>query len=324
MTSLVRRVRSMLNETEAKRGRKLLLGARVFQTLDECLHLGLDPETWISEGLIDYVAPNDTMHSEPNARYEGFSRLTRRGDCLLYPGMLPWTSMRMRRRTGGQLMPVEQQRATAVNMYGAGADGISFYNHFVCMSWAPFYPQQLLQLAEVRDPQKLRSGDRHYVFEPTWAGSLGFGADRASSGAIKADRLVLKRTPGSLGSYRFRICESLSQAKGTLLLFRAFGVKPEDRLRVSINDKSVSSLALRSRADEDRLDMKAPVDPVSTTTAGLPTVPPLPEAFVTYWFDLTEPPARFGDNRLQVRLEKPAEGESEDIVIDEVEVYVKG
>ena len=75
-------------------------------------------------------------------------------------------------------MSLEQQRAAAANMYGAGADGIGFYNHFNPLSWAPFYPQQLLQLAEMRDPKALLEGDRHYVFEPGWAGSLGFGPDR--------------------------------------------------------------------------------------------------------------------------------------------------
>ena len=323
MTELVRRVRRMLDEAGQKRGKKLLLGARVFQTLDECRQLGLDPETWISEDLIDYVAPNDTMHTEPNARYEEFSRLTRQGNCLLYPGMLPWTSQRMRRRQGGQLMPLEQQKAAAANMYGAGADGIAFYNHFNPLSWAPFYPQQLLQLAEMRDPKELLRGDRHYVFEPSWAGCLGFGPDRASTGSVKADRLVLKRTLGSSGSYRFRVCENLSQARGATLLFRAFGAKVQDRLGIKVNGRPIPDQILKSRTDEERVDLKATVTS-SSANSGLPPVPRVPGSFLTYWMDLTEPPAEFGDNRLEVTLVKAAPGTSEDIVIDELEVFVKG
>ena len=324
MTDLVRRVRRRLDEVGQKRGERLRLGARVFQTLEECRQLGLDLETWISEDLIDYVAPNDTMHTEPNARYEEFSRLTRQGNCLLYPGMLPWTSQRMRRRQGGQLMPLEQQRAAAANMYAAGADGIGFYNHFNPLSWAPFYPQQLLQLAEMRDPKALLQGDRHYVFEPGWAGCLGFGKDRASTGAVKADRLVLRRTPGSSAGYRFRVCENLSRARGATLLFRAFGAQAQDRLNVKINGESISDQILRIRTDEERMDLKASVDPDSSATSGLPPVPAIPDSFLTHWMDLTEPPAVFGDNQLEVTLVASAPGASGDIVIDELEVFVKG
>ena len=324
MTELVRRLRRRLDEVGQKRGEKLRLGARVFQTLDECRQLGLDLETWISEGLIDYVAPNDTMHTEPNARYEEFSQLTRQRECLLYPGMLPWTSQRMRRRQGGQPMSLEQQRAAAANMYGAGADGIAFYNHFNPLSWAPFYPQQLLELAEMRDPKALLQGDRHYLFEPGWAGSLGFGPDRASTGVIKADRVVLKRTPGSSGSFRFRVCENLSEARGATLLFRAFGANAQDRLEAKINGKSISDQILKSRTDEERVDLKATVDPNSTASPGLPPVPEVSSSCLTHWMDLTEPPAAFGDNQLEVTLVEAAPGVSGDIVIDELEVFVKG
>ncbi len=324
MTELVRRVRQMLDDAGQKRGKRLRLGARVFQTLGECRQLGLDPETWISKGLIDYVSPNDTMHTEPNARYEEFRGLTQKGSCLLYPGILPWTSQRMRSRQGGQPMSLEQQRAAAANMYGAGADGISFYNHFNPQSWAPFYPQQLLQLAEMRDSKALLGGDRHYVFEPGWAGCLGFGADRASTGVVKADRLVLKRIPGSAGSYRFRICENLSEARGATLLFRAFGAKLQDRLEVKINGKPISGKILKRRADEERVDLEATVDPDSSANSGLPPVPKIPGSFLTYWMDLSEPPAEFGDNQLEVALVESTAGASEDIVIDELEVFVKG
>ena len=193
-------------------------------------------------------------------------------------------------------------------MFGAGADGIAFYNHFNPLSWAPFYPQQLLQLAEMREPKELLRGDRHYVFEPSWAGCLGFGPDRASTGSVKADRLVLKQTLGSSGSYRFRVC----------------GAKVQDRLGIKVNGRPIPDQILKSRTDEERVDLKATVDPSSSANSGLPPVPGVPGSFLTYWMDLTEPPAEFGDNRLEVTLVKAAPGTSEDIVIDELEVFVKG
>ena len=70
MTGLMKRIRRMLDEKGRERNRKLLLGARVFQTLEECDTMGLDVPAWIAEGLIDYVSPADTMYCEPNVPLE--------------------------------------------------------------------------------------------------------------------------------------------------------------------------------------------------------------------------------------------------------------
>ncbi|MCY3759076.1 MAG: family 10 glycosylhydrolase [Acidobacteria bacterium] len=323
MTGLVRRIRRMLDEKGKERNRKLLLGARVFQTLEECDTMGLDVPAWIAEELIDYVSPADTMYCEPNLPLEAFSRLTRSGPCLLYPGLLPWSSIRMRRRLGGQPITLDQQRALAMNMYGAGADGIFFYNHFVPLSWAPFYPHMLRGLAETREPGDLTRGNRHYVFEPVWAGCLGFGVDKTATGVVKADKMVLKRgTPGGEGKYRFRICERVGRARGASLLFRAYHAVDGDRFQVRVNGTPVPDSRLRRRSDERRSDLKAIVDPNSTSSSGLPPVPDLPGPFSTFWFDLTEPPAQFGDNWLEVSLTHGDPDQTRDILIDEVEVFV--
>ena len=323
MTGLLKRIRRMLDEKGRERNRKLLLGARVFQTLEECDTMGLDVPAWIEEGLIDYISPADTMYCEPNLPLEAFSRLTRSGPCLLYPGLLPWSSIRMRRRLGGQPVTSDQQRALAMNMYGAGADGIFFYNHFVPLSWGPFYPHMLRGLAETREPRDLTRGNRHYVFEPLWAGCLGFGVDRTATGAVKADRMVLHReTPGSEGKYRFRVCEHIGRSRGATLLFRAFHAVDGDRFEVRVNGKPVPDSRLRRRSDERRSDLKAIVDPNSTSSSGLPPVPDLPGPFSTFWFDLSEPPAQYGDNWLEVRLTHGDKDQTRDILIDEVEVFV--
>ena len=94
MTSLVSRLRDMLDGFSKTRGRRIQLGARVFSTLDECLDMGLDAPTWIAEGLLDYVSPMDTMFCDFNAEYEEFAGLTRDTSCMLYPTLNQWTSRR--------------------------------------------------------------------------------------------------------------------------------------------------------------------------------------------------------------------------------------
>ncbi len=68
--------------------------------------------------------------------------------------------------------------------------------------------------------------------------------------------------------------------------------------------------------------MAAIVDISSNTTLGLSPVPELPGPWMTYWFELTSPPAVYGDNEIEVKLTSGDPDASEDILIDEIEVVV--
>ncbi len=202
MTDLVRRLRGLLDDFSQSEGRRIMLGARVFSTIEECLDMGLDVPTWIAEGLIDYLSPEDTMFSDFNAPYTEFSDLTRNSRCMLYPTLNQWTSHRMRMRGDG--MTPSNSRALVQTFYGSGADGLTMYAPVAGFLWSPpFYPQTLQVLHELRDPQSVARGERHYVFDPTWEGETSFGPNRCSTGAVKAQRVVLDRSaPKPSGVYQ--------------------------------------------------------------------------------------------------------------------------
>ena len=82
----------MLDDEARNKGRRLLLGVRVPETVDECHDCGLDLPTWIATGILDYASPANSMYSNHNARWEEFSRLTRGTACRLLPGVLPFCS----------------------------------------------------------------------------------------------------------------------------------------------------------------------------------------------------------------------------------------
>ena len=69
MTELMQRIRDMLDDEARRKGRELLLGVRVPETVDECRDCGLDVPTWITAGILDYVSPGNTMYSNHNARW---------------------------------------------------------------------------------------------------------------------------------------------------------------------------------------------------------------------------------------------------------------
>ena len=354
MTDLIRELHEILVSESKNKNKKLKLGARFYQTLEECHDIGLDIPSWIMNGYLDYISPSDIMYSDINASYEEFAELTRDSDCYLYPAILPWLSCRSERRLNRMPINVDQQRAIAQNYYGAGADGISFYNHFVSNDWAPFYPMQLYDMNDLRDPERVAQGRKHYVFEPIWSGCDVFIQDGAPSGAIKADKIVLKRSDKVVnGQYRFRICEDLSKARKAFLLFRAGNMTLEDPIMVHINNEEIPHPMIRQTQSEKRIKATpietatdrsirmyregiekkyVKTDPMEkdtykhdsiTTGGGHPIIQgEIDRPFTTCWFELTSPPAICGDNWLEVTLIPGNIQATEAIIIDELEVMV--
>ena len=149
MTEFVRAVSEMVRRDREAKGRRKVLGARVYPTLDLNHGQGLDVDTWVNEGLIDYIAPSDIMYMAINEPMDGFGELTADTDCMLYPGIMPASSARRIRFMDSQPLNLDQKRAAAQNFYAAGADGLSFYNHFIAIEWAPFYPMALFEMDEL-------------------------------------------------------------------------------------------------------------------------------------------------------------------------------
>ncbi len=339
MTSMVGQIRAVLNQPSPRTGKPRIFGAHVFSSLEECRDMGLDVEKWIGEATVDYLAPADIMHADFSVAYEEFTALTRSTDCMLYPSIFPWTSVGARRRLKQEPISSDNRRALAQNIYGAGADGISLYNHFEYMhgglDWGnahpPFYPFALFDACELR-PERVLSGRRHYIFDATWGGSMGFGPDRTSTGAVKAQRVILERTSlPSSGSYRFVVREHLNEAKAAMLLFRGFHMTLNDQLRVAVNGTPVDPADLRIRDNEVRVDFRQPLDEEQVerqmqeghSREQAESYQPAPDPpFVTAWFALGAPPAVYGWNELELELvaaDPDADGE---IIIEEVEVFV--
>jgi len=98
---------------------------------------------------------------------------------------------------------------------------------------------------ELRAPQRVACGERHYIFDPTWGGHTGFGLDRCSTGAIKAQRAVLDRSDrNAAGEYRFRLYEEMDRIHAATLLFRGFGLMERDKLDVRLNGVPIAPDAI--------------------------------------------------------------------------------
>lgn len=133
--------------------------------------------------------------------------------------MLLWSSSRARSRWDQIPFSPARQRAFARTVYGAGTEGLSIFNNFTTFWHASFYPHLVSTFHQLRDPRRVAAGERHYIFDPTWAGQIGFGADGlASTGEMKANKLVLDRTSSNpSGQYDFNLYENLGQSYGSTL-----------------------------------------------------------------------------------------------------------
>ncbi len=332
MTDLVKQIRMMLDSTSFANGKRRLLSCRVPSTVEECKNIGLDVGSWVKEGLVDYVSPQDTMYAEANIPYDEWRELTEGTNCRLYPALMNWVSGPSRVRTNAQPISQDIKRALVTSMYAQGADGICLYNHFLIMRWnggnegdwtyrgvgaySPFYPMALHDIHDLRAPQLALRGRRHYVFDPTLGDSTSFGLERSHTGKIKAQRAVLSR-PDGCDNYIFRLYEDLDDASASCLIFRAFFLTTEDLIHVTINDKPVPARGLRRRNDEIRNEL-LPLSVLPGATPGSTQYDSRP--FVTYWFPLTAELCIRGENRLGLQL--VSAGKGQDVLIEEVDVFI--
>ena len=117
-----------------------------------------------------------------------------------------------------------------------------------------------------------------------------------------------------------------------MLLFRGFHMTLRDHLGVAINGTPIAAGDLLMRDNEVRVDFRQPLDEAQVETqmreGGVSrevaeAFQPAPDPpFVTCWFSLSEPPAVYGWNELEIELvaaDPDADGE---IVIEQVEVFV--
>jgi len=337
MTDFVREVRGILDERGTSGGGRLLLGARVFSTLEENLAMGLDVAAWVREGLLDYLSPQDGMFADFNLPFGEFSALTAASECMLYPGLLPFTSQRARIRLKAAPLSSSTCRAYAHSCYQNGADGISLFNHCIVTHNYPYYPQLMQIFHELRDPQEVAAGERHYIYDPLWSGVAGYGLDENAA----ADSIVLDRgTSGASGKVHLDLYEDVDLVHCIQFLFRGFGLSHNDELEVRFNGHLIEDSVIgRSRRSDTPPENIAGVQATARREESLretggrywACVPEVRVDFVpaprpelsSRWFMLDLSTVVYGRNTLEITLRKSDPDASGEIVIDEFEVWVR-
>ena len=120
LTDFIRATRAMLQEVAHKRGRPLLLAARLPENLEGCHFDGIDPETWAREELLDIFVMGCRSF---DVDIPAFRRITEGTNIKLYPCIDDHHAS-----DGYQWPPIEVMRGVVANWYHQGADGIQTFN----------------------------------------------------------------------------------------------------------------------------------------------------------------------------------------------------
>jgi hypothetical protein len=131
-------VRQMLDVEGQKRGRHLVLSARVLSGYQECKDVGLDPVAWAKQGWIDFL----TISPYSGTRYD--------------LSVKPWKELIQNLpiyACADSAGPAENYRLAAQQFWKAGADGIYLFNFFTPREVYVEPPYEVLK--ELGDPQKL-------------------------------------------------------------------------------------------------------------------------------------------------------------------------
>ncbi|MCK5803471.1 MAG: family 10 glycosylhydrolase, partial [Lentisphaeria bacterium] len=149
LTDMARQIRKMTERVGLKRGRPILVGIRVPDSIDYCRAMGIDVERWLAEGLVDVMAVTGYFRLNP---WSVSVDLGKRYGVPVYASL---SETRIRDGAAKKLRASQAcYRGRAAVAWGSGVDGIYMFNSFNPKS--PLWRQ-------LGDPAGLQGLDKAYV-----------------------------------------------------------------------------------------------------------------------------------------------------------------
>ena len=308
MNDLLRRIRRMADEQANRRGRPLLLAAHTPFNLADSIHVGVDLETWLAEGMIDQLMPGGNYDSVFCSSYSDIIALGHKYEVPVYPcvswgfwdswaflglsdGKYRQSSSWIETLYGGQVERAGKPsfilvfngwegtlpawRGAAMNMFNAGADGLYLFN--------PAFgePQWWREIGETAT---MAGKDRLYGIE-RFAGPTSFTDVREVT------------LPVSAG---FQVGEDVRSAGASSIDFslHLWDWVPGDDFSVKLNGAAVDGLE--------------PADPDRNAKEG-------------QWLQgkLDARQIRRGENQLEVAVKKRGGSASSPVVLDTVQLRIR-
>lgn len=285
-------VRDCATAVRGRSGDAGLLGARVYPSPDLNQRAGLDVDTWLNEGLVDFLIPSSysCFFLDSQMPIDWIVEAAHRQDTSVYGILQPYYLDGRRINTNIEHMSTEKMRAAAANFWQADVDGLCTW----FMDW-PLEQVQRQILTELGDPDLTREVTKHYFLRQRAENPARFVYDAELPVAIKADA-------DKTHEISFTICDDPANER-------------IGRIRLKIN---VADLV-----PADVFDVR--LNGVCLASEPCRRYPRWHDAYIGTWLEFelnTVRPVR-GTNTLQFALrERPASLEGE-ISIDDVELIVE-
>ena len=172
MTAFVERIRGMIDRIGAERGKSLKLSVRVPHTVAACEKAGLDVIGWDAQGLLDMINVSSFYLHTMELGIEDFQARTTRARIYGEMNYVTYQNSRVSKFARRYTTP-EIYRASALNLFYRGADGLSLFNY-------DYVPSKVrLAMAEglkgITDIEHLKTMPKDYVVYP------GFGTFLATN-----------------------------------------------------------------------------------------------------------------------------------------------
>lgn len=226
LTGFQRRIRQAAYEQGTRRGRPILVAARVPMTIERCRHVGIDIETWVDENLFDIL--------NTEAGYVPFTMPTRE---LVNLGQKHGVPVYPTISDSGMVPPHNTDahwRAVAANIWHAGADGVYLFNTFPGTPGHPHFTQ-------LGDPDKLARMSKIFIIDnvPVTDGDIKQGIEQPYipielDSAGNVCELILPVGDDIAGAAKFGRLENAS------LHIRFTGRDSEDTISVRLNGDLVN------------------------------------------------------------------------------------
>lgn len=149
INGLVQRVRTMLDSEGKKRGRRLVLAARVPTSYQQCRQIGLDPVVWAQTGWIDFLTISEFLHTRYDLPVKPWKEQIK--------GVPIYASIECAEGPSrSRFLNAAKYCRAAKHLWNDGADGIYLFNFFCTReygaeSWEP--PFEVLR--QLGDPKTL-------------------------------------------------------------------------------------------------------------------------------------------------------------------------
>jgi len=195
MTAFVKRIRDLIDRIGAERGKSIKLCVRVPETVAKCEAAGLDVIGWDAAGLVDMINVSSFYIHTMELGIEEFQARTTHAKIYGEMNYVTYQNSKAG-KYARRYTTFEIYRASALNLFHRGVDGLSLFNYDYVPAKARLAMAEGLK--RITDIEYLKTVAKNYAVYP------GFGTFRATNQriveltvaddttAVKFDRAVLR------------------------------------------------------------------------------------------------------------------------------------